>query len=129
MFFFTSLREYKNFILDWWIQGDNENRLNFLRNSWNINEFRPFETVESSEQLLQNSDKLVVVRLSTTVPGGITFSFKDINGEILHTRFCVCNNSKIVDSYGALHENVGTLIKWFMEKKYQDRSCEYVITC
>lgn len=100
-------------------------RLNFLNNVWEDPHFRPFDDVQSSvKYFASHKDKDFLIRLSSTVPGSITLSFRKVprSTEILHTRFTVNNNGNIVDSHKTEHTSIKSLANWFCYNKYRGSS-------
>lgn len=73
-----------------------QSRLQFLLCLWSENFFKPFDTIESSIEYLNNFPKIpFVVRLSSTKPGYITVTRK--NGKAFtHTRYQLCANSCMI---------------------------------
>jgi hypothetical protein len=100
-------------------------RLHFLKKVWSDVNFRPFDTIQSSVQYLQlQKDQHFLIRLSTTVPGGITLTFrKDLGSkEIVHTRFAVNILGNITDSHGREHSTVESFANWFSTNKYANQA-------
>merc|ERR1711976_919664 len=89
-------------------------RLNFLKSCWdNVELFRPFDTVQTSaKHLLSTPRAHFLVRLSTTVPGSITISFRSEN-TIKHTRFTLNTAGEIQDGQGNKHSSLLSLSNWF----------------
>lgn len=108
-----------------------ENRLQFLSASWdNYEEFRPFDTVESSEEYLRNNlDKGFIIRLSTSQPGKITVTRRAQGNIITHTRFTVLNNGGLVDGRGnqfdSIHHLCGKVSKLLKEQSLPRAQAEY----
>mmetsp|Transcript_4153 Transcript_4153/g.6077 ORF Transcript_4153/g.6077 Transcript_4153/m.6077 type:complete len:153 (+) Transcript_4153:301-759(+) len=87
----VGLKNYKQRKLDIKVV---ESRIDFLFSIWkNHDEFRPFDTVESSENYLTVKNGFLL-RLSTTRPGKITCSWIQ-DGYILHRRLKVNENGTI----------------------------------
>ena len=96
-------------------------RIQLLENIWKDPCFRPFDTVESSTAYLKdNMEQNFIIRLSTSAPGGITLTFrKALKSDIIvHTRFFVNDNGKVVDAHKNEHADLSSLAKWFAESKY-----------
>jgi hypothetical protein len=105
-------------------------RLHFLKKVWSDVNFRPFDTIESSVHYLHlQSNQHFLIRLSTTVPGGITLTFrKDVGSkEIVHTRFAVNNLGNITDSHGHQHSTVASFANWFSAHKYNQANTNKTI--
>ena len=98
-------------------------RLKFLQKVWSDKQhFRPFDTIKSSVQYLQGQkDQDFLIRLSTTIPGSITLSFRKEmwSNQIVHTRFTVSSNGNVVDSCGTEHSDVASLALWFSSSKFE----------
>jgi len=90
-------------------------RYGFLEASWNnVALFRPFDTITSSVSHLQeNPEHHYLARLSTSVPGSITFTFRMNNNTIKHTRFTLNLQGSLVDSQGNSHSSLNSLSTWF----------------
>ena len=100
-------------------------RLSFLNNVWEDSHFRPFDDVQSSvKYFASHKDKDFLIRLSSSVPGSITLSFRKVpkSSEILHTRFNVNNSGNIVDSHKNEHATIKSLANWFCYNKYRGSS-------
>jgi hypothetical protein len=101
-----------------------QSRLNFLQKAWcDTSNFRPFDTVKSSTAfLMKHPQHSFLIRLSTTVPGGITMTFKHNPKNIYHTRFEVNIRGYVVDSLGKEHETIGSLAEWFAHRKFETKA-------
>lgn len=120
-------------IILWWTDANNtsvsstfEAKFNYLEKAWENCNFRPFDDIKSSENhLASNLYQDFLIRLSSSQPGGITFTFrstKTISSSIIHTRFFVNKNSKIIDSNGGEHETIDSLAKWFSYHRYRSQT-------
>jgi len=100
-----------------------ETRIQFLKTVWSDEQFRPFDTIDSSVHYLQsNLEQDCLVRLSTTVPGCITISFRSqTQNTILHTRYFLNSKGNLKDSDGHEHTSCKSLLEWFAKKDYYKR--------
>ena len=105
-------------VFNWWIDGDADTRLNFLIKLMSLPEFQFFNTSEHSRNFRECSDQVVIVRLSTTVQGGITITFKVNNWKVLHTRFYLSPDGKIADGKGKFYDDIESLLKLFKQQEY-----------
>lgn len=102
-------------VFNWWIDGDGDadTRLNFLIKLMSLPEFQFFNTSDHSRKFLEESDQVVIVRLSTTVQGGITITFKVNNWKVLHTRYYLLGEGKIADGKGNFYDDIESLVNLF----------------
>uniref|UniRef100_A0A7S4M4Y3 SH2 domain-containing protein n=1 Tax=Vannella robusta TaxID=1487602 RepID=A0A7S4M4Y3_9EUKA len=93
-----------------------ERRLEFLRSVWsNYKEFRPFDTISSSEKYLtSNSEAGFILRLSTSQAGKITFTRRS-GARIVHSRYTVLSDKTIADSQGNIYQDIHNLCEHLSE--------------
>eukprot|EP01115_Flamella_aegyptia_P006916 TRINITY_DN286_c2_g1_i1.p1 TRINITY_DN286_c2_g1~~TRINITY_DN286_c2_g1_i1.p1 ORF type:complete len:290 (-),score=20.52 TRINITY_DN286_c2_g1_i1:103-972(-) len=94
--------------LNFWIYGDDnqqldesiiEERINFLKMSIDTDIFLPFCSIKEAVSKINNDHNLFIIRLSSTVPGSITFSFyKFKTKSVAHRRTKFENNSIIYEN-------------------------------
>ena len=98
-----------------------QGRVEFLMKSWNDQYFRPFDDSFSSIKYLGDNPKITfLIRLSCSVPGSITVSFREslLSMKIFHTRYTVGNAGRIIDSNHIEHPSIDSFSKWFSDLKY-----------
>lgn len=107
-----------NFWLNSTSQSKTYSRLDFLNRVWEEQSFRPFDDVTSSVNfLIQNPGKGLLVRLSTTVPGAITVTFRAKNNKIFHERFLLNDKAYLEDGKGRSFLNIDELSQWFLKNR------------
>lgn len=74
------------------------NWLSFLEANWSNNYFRPFDEAGVAEDyLIQHRSARIIIRLSSSQPGNITLTVRQIDGSIIHTR-CTLQGENIIFS-------------------------------
>ena len=92
-------------------------RMQFLKENWdNYAEFRPFDTIESSEEfLIDHPHADYLLRLSTRAPGKITYT-RRVGENINHTRITVTGNSQLQLSDGTCVQDMHQLCDVLTQK-------------
>jgi len=87
-------------------------RLNFLKDSWANEFFRPFETIASAEGMIK-SHRAYVIRLSTSTPGCIAITrWNDQYNQPSHKRFEIDSHSRLVGD-NQVYANIAEFSKSF----------------
>ena len=124
--FIIGIHEYSNSRYQtvlWWaganntINDDFEYKYSLLLDIWSHPCFKPFHNIISSAQyLIDNKSENFIIRLSTSQPGTITFTFRKetIKGSIriIHSRFLI-NNGYLSNGSGTTYKNIHYVIKAF----------------
>ena len=106
-----------------------ESRINFLRDEWSSMLFRPFDDQNSATKyLIQNPMYDIVIRLSATIPGAITVSFRQGRSKpdckiVNHTRYFLSKNGKLLTKNDKgkeeEHPSLESFGAWFTLTKYK----------